>query len=665
MERLIDFHAPEVQAVLPLLLQDRSTKRNIIWATDPPEALQDMATDKSEITVPQLQQMGYEAILPRMMKQAGAQQERTRKKGEVFSPAWVCNKMNNALDADWFGLEAAQDGPFTLELAQGWQTVTAPVPFDEKRTWERYVDSRRLEIACGEAPFLASRYDAASGEPIRVGERIGILDRKLRVVSENAADEDEWVCWAVRALQATYGYEYQGDNLLLARTNLLLTFTEHLQARWHRPATTKELKTAANIIAWNVWQMDGLRRSVPGGKPQPEVEQMDLFSMFGAAEEQPPTVSCKVKDWRANRTQDFETIQEGSTGMKFDYVIGNPPYQDETLGDNKGYAPPVYNKFLDASYEIADKVEMIHPARFLFNAGSTPKEWNARMLNNEHFKVLYYESESAKVFANTSITGGVIISYWSKAQKFAPVKVFSPFPELNTIRRKVEMHKDFNALENIISGRTPYLFTDDMHREHPYAESLLSKGHRYDISSNVLVALPDIFVDKRPVDTSSYYRILGRINNVRAYCWIKKTYVRGRNPNYIGKWKVFLPKANGASGMLGEEAARLISKPVVGEPTDIATDTFLCVGAFDLQTEAEALLKYINGKFSRVLLGILKVTQDNSPDKWKYVPLQDFTQNSDIDWNRSIAEIDQQLYKKYDLSAEEINFIETHVKEMA
>ncbi len=325
MERLIDFRAAEIQAVLPILLQDKSTNRNIIWATDPPEALRDVADDKSEITIPQLQRMGYETILPRMMKQADTQQQRTRKKGEVFSPAWICNKMNNALDADWFGTDAPCTF-FTQELPQGWQTVQEPVPFDKAHKWEAYIDSRRLEVTCGEAPFLASRYDAATGEPLPVCNRIGILDRKLRAVSENTTTEADWLKWAKRAIQATYGYEYQGDNLLLARTNLLLTFTEHLQARLQRPTTTKELRTIANLIAWNVWQMDGLHLSVPGGKPQPETEQLDLFSMAGAADEQPPAVSCKIKNWRkgGNGTSlRFETIQEGSTSMKFDYVIGN------------------------------------------------------------------------------------------------------------------------------------------------------------------------------------------------------------------------------------------------------------------------------------------------------------------------------------------------------
>ena len=391
MEQLIDFHAPEVQAVLDTLLKDKSTGKNIIWATDPPEELQTVmyepVTDRSQITTQQLGLTHYEVVLPRMMKQTDTQQQRTRKKGEVFSPAWVCNKMNNALDADWFrGLGAEESaGQFTVELPQGWQTVETPVQFPacggKTPAWVQYVQSRRLEVTCGEAPFLASRYDAATGEMIPVARRIGILDRKLRVVSENAATEDEWRKYATHAVQSTYGYEYQGDNLLLARVNLLLTYAEHLQARWQRKPTKEELQPIATIISWNLWQMDGLRLSVPGGKPQPEAEQLDLFSMFGAAEPQPPTVSCKVKNWRKGShgtTQNFETIQEGSTSMKFDYVIGNPPYQDEMEGTSDN---PVYNLFMDATYPMASVVELITPARFLFNAGKTPKTWNEKMLN--------------------------------------------------------------------------------------------------------------------------------------------------------------------------------------------------------------------------------------------------------------------------------------------
>ena len=657
MERLIDFRALEVQTALPVLLQDKSTKRNIIWATDPPEALRDIADDKSEITIPQLRETDYEAIQPRMMKQADTQQERTRKKGEVFSPAWVCNKMNNALDADWFGLDAPKN-LFTEELPQSWQTTPEPVPFDKAHKWEKYVDSRRLEVTCGEAPFLASRYDAATGELIPMGRRIGILDRKLRVVGENTSTEADWLKWAIRAMQSTYGYEYQGDNLLLARTNLLLTFAEYLQARWERLPTTKELHTVANIIAWNVWQMDGLHLSVPGGKPQPETEQLDFFSMFGAVEEQTPAVSCKVKDWRSNKTQDFETIQEGSTSMKFDYVIGNPPYQDETLGDNGTYAPPVYNLFMDETYKIADKVELIHPARFLFNAGSTPKAWNQKMLDDSHFKVLYYEADSSKLFVNTDIKGGIVISYHNRAEKYGAIEIFTPYDELNHILGKVRKSKGFSSFSSIIVTSYAYHFLEKLYTEHPELKGSLSNGHEYDLKSNVFEKMPDVFFEQKPSNGKNYIRILGRINNERHYKYIQEEYIN--NVSNLHYYKVFLPGATG-TGQFGET----IAAPFIGFPGDGSTETFMGIGQFEQKAEADNVVKYIKTKFTRAMYGILKRTQANTPGKWQWVPLQDFTAHSDIDWSKSVAEIDQQLYHKYGLTADEINFIETHVKEMA
>lgn len=661
MEQQINFMAPEVQAVLPLLLADKSTGRNIIWATDPPQALSDTVTDKSEMTPAQLHQLGFEAIQARAGKQADAQQQRTRRRGEVCTPAWVCNKMINALDADWFGREDV----FNTEQPQGWQVREGQVGFPASKgkapLWQQYIDSRRLEITCGEAPFLASRYDAATGQMIPVQQRIGILDRKLRVVSETVKEEKEWLYWAKRAVQATYGYEYQGDNLLLARTNLLLTFAEHLQARWQRSSTTQELKSTANIIAWNLWQMDGLKRSIPGGKLHPDTEQLDLFSMFGDAEESVPSVSCKVKNWRKGShgtAQNFETIQEGSTSMKFDYVIGNPPYQDETLGDNKGFAPPVYNKFLDASYEIADKVEMIHPARFLFNAGSTPKAWNEKMLNDSHLTVLHYESESSKIFANTDIKGGVVITYRDKVKNYGAIEHFIVFDELRSIARKIGK-TDYVPLSKVIYAAESYRFTETMHKENSSVESLLSKGHKYDFKSNVLSKLDNIvFFSEMPKDGSSYIKILGLDGSKRTEKWIRKDYVRV--PENFGSYKVFISKANG-SGAFGET----LSAPIIAEPGIGHTQTFMSIGKCESEQEAIAITKYVKTKFARAMLGVLKITQDCPAPKWKYVSLQDFTAHSDIDWSKSVAEIDRQLYRKYDLTADEIEFIETHVKEMA
>ena len=662
MEQLIDFHAPEVQAVLDTLLKDKSTGKNIIWATDPPEELQTVmyepVTDKSQITTQQLGLTHYEVVLPRMMKQTDTQQQRTRKKGEVFSPAWVCNKMNNALDADWFrGLGAEESaGQFTVELPQGWQTVETPVQFPvcKGRTpaWVQYVQSRRLEVTCGEAPFLASRYDAATGEMIPVARRIGILDRKLRVVSENAATEDEWRKYATHAVQSTYGYEYQGDNLLLARVNLLLTYAEHLQARWQRKPTKEELQPIANIISWNLWQMDGLHLSVPGGKPQPEAEQLDLFSMFGAAEPQPPTVSCKVKNWRKGShgtAQNFETIQEGSTSMKFDYVIGNPPYQEETDSDSTRM-PPVYNLFMDESYKVAHKVELITPARFLFNAGYTPKSWNEKILNDEHFKVLMYEVDSAKFFPNIDIKGGVAITYRDARQVFGAIGTFTKYPELNAILKKVKAETEI-YLDTIIASPLNYSLTELMKSEHP---DLIDR-----LRTSAFTTLAPIFYEAKPMDGRKYIALTGLLNGKRAERFVRKDYIKDGSA-MLDKYNLLLPKAIG-SGAFGEQ----LSSEIIAEPGMGYTQTFIGIGKFDTRQEAIYASRYVKTKFARAMLGVLKITQDCPAPKWKYVPLQDFTAHSDIDWSKSVAEIDRQLYRKYDLTADEIEFIETHVKEMA
>ena len=662
MEQLIDFHAPEVQAVLDTLLKDKSTGKNIIWATDPPEELQTVmyepVTDRSQITTQQLGLTHYEVVLPRMMKQTDTQQQRTRKKGEVFSPAWVCNKMNNALDADWFrGLGAGESaGQFTVELPQGWQTVETPVQFPacggRTPAWVQYVQSRRLEVTCGEAPFLASRYDAATGEMIPVARRIGILDRKLRVVSENAATEDEWRKYATHAVQSTYGYEYQGDNLLLARVNLLLTYAEHLQARWQHEPTKEELQPIAKIIAWNIWQMDGLHLSVPGGKPQPEAEQLDLFSMFGAAEPQPPTVSCKVKNWRKGShgtAQNFETIQEGSTSMKFDYVIGNPPYQEETDSDSTRM-PPVYNLFMDESYKVAHKVELITPARFLFNAGYTPKSWNEKILNDEHFKVLMYEVDSAKFFPNIDIKGGVAITYRDARQVFGAIGTFTKYPELNAILKKVKAETEI-YLDTIIASPLNYSLTELMKSEHP---DLIDR-----LRTSAFTTLAPIFYEAKPMDGRKYIALTGLLNGKRAERFVRKDYIKDGSA-MLDKYNLLLPKAIG-SGAFGEQ----LSSEIIAEPGMGYTQTFIGIGKFDTRQEAIYASRYVKTKFARAMLGVLKITQDCPAPKWKYVPLQDFTAHSDIDWSKSVAEIDQQLYRKYDLTADEIEFIETHVKEMA
>ena len=669
MASLIDINEYPVKDVLEILLKDKTTKKNIVFATDQYARPHEATGEKNQITIQCLRGFENCVIQPRVLKSLEEQAQRTRKNAEVFTPSWIVNKMNNFCDEEWFGRKDV----FNVENEQSWSTTTEPITFDKKRTWKKYVDSRRLEITCGEAPYIVSRYDAATGEVIPVPDRIGILDRKLRVINENAADENEWIGWVIRAYQSVYGYEFQGDNLLVARVNLLCTFTDYMDYKWHRQATVNELRKIANIISWNFWQMNGFTGNVPvEPKEILDYEQITFDVSVGIDDEkyllgdtisnskQDTHTEATIKFWRSHSLwiQKYNRIKEKSVNnMKFDFVIGNPPYQDNTLGENDTFAPPIYNAFMDAAYEVSDKVELIHPARFLFNAGSTPKAWNQKMLNDEHFKVLYYEQDSSKVFSNTDIKGGVAVTYHDNTQNFGAIETFTPYLELNAILKKALNFADFKSMSEIVITRTAYRLTDKMHADHPEALSQLSKGHAYDMSTNIFDRLPQVFYDEKPNDGQEYIQILGRENNSRVYKYIRKDYVN--SPINLLKYKVLMPSANG-NGQLGET----LSAPVVCSPNIGGTETFIGIGLCENMFEAEAVLSYIKTKFTRALLGILKITQHITPEKWKYVPLQNFTPESDIDWSVSIADIDKQLYKKYGLSQEEIEFIETNVKPM-
>ena len=325
--------------------------------------------------------------------------------------------------------------------------------------------------------------------------------------------------------------------------------------------------------------------------------------------------------------------------MKFDVVIGNPPYQEETKDTSD---KPIYNYFMSEAYKFADKVCFITPARFLFNAGKTPKKWNAKMLNDKHLKVAYYEQDSSNVFPNTDIKGGVAITYRDTQNNFGKIGTFTHFEELNSILRKV-VNNSFESIEPIVGVQLDYKFKKEF--------NISQVG----LKTNVFNKQKHLFTDSRVTDTQ--IAILGLDGRSRVYKYIESKYFN--LPQNHQKWKVYLPKSNG-SGAIGE----VLSTPLVGEPLVGHTETFIGIGEFDNQEEAENLLKYIKTKFARTMLGTLKITQDNTRSVWANVPLQNFTNNSDIDWSQSIAQIDQQLYRKYGLSEKEIAFIEEKVREM-
>ena len=309
MEKLIDIGSYPVANVLDLLLADKSAKRNIIWATDTSEEFGEGFADKVQMDANALLRR-TDIIRPRIQKSLEAQAQRTRKKAEVFTPAWLCNRMNNHCDEDWF----ERAGVFNTENEdRTWTVAEGRIEFPKRKKWQHYVDSRRLEITCGEAPYLVSRYDVSTGKlivpPIR---RIGMLDRKLRIVNENTDTYEDWLKWTLRAFEASYGYEYQGDNVLIARINLLLTFMDYFEDRWQRRPEDKLLTQLANKIAWNIWQMDGLKDTVPLGKPYEEYKQLTLFDMFGfeeASGDEPEAVPCRIFNWRSNSSLRFTDIK--------------------------------------------------------------------------------------------------------------------------------------------------------------------------------------------------------------------------------------------------------------------------------------------------------------------------------------------------------------------
>ena len=284
---------------------------------------------------------------------------------------------------------------------------------------------------------------------------------------------------------------------------------------------------------------------------------------------------------------------------------------------------------MDAAYGVADSVELIHPARFLFNAGSTPKAWNQKMLNDPHFKVLFYEADSKKIFPNVLLPGGVVISYHDERLDFGAIGTFTIFPELNSILQKVHHHPDFSKFSAIVITRTAYRLTDKLHSDYPQAINQLSNGHAHDMSTNIFERLPQVFFDEQPNNSSDFIRIIGREGGKRVYKFIRSDYVN-RVVNLF-KYKIILSKADGASGTIGNPVpARIMGTPSIEPPGTGSTESFFSIGAFDTLSEAESALKYIKTKFARVMLGVLKTTQDITPQKWEHVPLQDFTSASDV-----------------------------------
>ena len=298
--------------IINALLKDKTTKKNIIWGSSDYEDLGYEYEATKEISSDLITGMKGHIVQPRVTKAKSEQSSRTRGKAEVFTPSWICNAQNNLVDNQWFG----RKNVFNIEQDKRWLTTKEKVTFsDPKKTWKKYVDAQRLEISCGEAPYLVSRYDTVTGTPIGIPDRIGLLDRKLRIVNENAESDEEWYEWCVRAFQAVYGYEYQGDNLLLARENLFYTFIEYFRFKFQKNPEPKQLMTIANIISWNLWQMDALTCTVPQFDIAIVNNQMTLSDYLpeysSEDKNELTTTPCKIMDWRSNCSVTYKSMIKG------------------------------------------------------------------------------------------------------------------------------------------------------------------------------------------------------------------------------------------------------------------------------------------------------------------------------------------------------------------
>ena len=347
--------------------------------------------------------------------------------------------------------------------------------------------------------------------------------------------------------------------------------------------------------------------------------------------------------------------------VKIKAVVGNPPYQEEGESTRKA---PIYHLFYDAAFKLSPIVSLITPGRYLFKAGQTPAEWMDRMLADPHFKVVDYFQKSNEVFPTVDIKGGVAIGLRNANKEFGAIGFFSEFPQLVSIMDKVGIHKDFvrGAFSETVSSQGIYRFSDLALTEVPRIYEVQGKGTAAKITSNAFENLTEIFVDSEDKLSDKGVQIMGRIKGYRETRWINAKYLQPCD--FLNYYNVFVPEANG-TGAIGEVLSTpVIGVPVIGVPVIGHTDTFLSIGKFASAEEASACLKYVKSKFARCLLGTLKATQHNPKDTWANVPMQDFTANSDIDWSKSIEEIDIQLYAKYNLSKDEIAFIESMIKPM-
>jgi len=606
----------ENDSLLSLLLKDHTTGKNIKWGTDSYINHGYSFRSDQEIKIDLITGWYEGFIRPRVDKEIDVQLERQRNKAEVFTPSWVIKLQ----------VEAALEDMKELPLLD-------------------FIQTKWLEITCGEAPYMVNRYDMETGEVIPLKDRSGFIDVKFKKLNQEIEPEEEWLKLAVEIYKASYGYEYQGDSLLLARENLILTFIDNYFYMFGAFPKEKILLEITKIISLNVFQMDGLTYEVPysDGGAKEFGTQLSLFDEVEVEDVVSPKLA-EVKLWDINKTIILKKMAERiDYQMKFDVVIGNPPYQEDD-GGAQASSKPIYQYFVKEAKKLSNsKVSLIIPARW-YTGGKGLSSFRNEMLNDDRISLLVDYPNGKDVFPNVKIEGGVCYFVWDKEhsgdvtvktyeETLSVMKrpmveqdsdIFIRYNELVTVLRKVKNYGE-SSFSQFVSPRKPFGLTTNqkLNKEKSRNNDVLVYGNK-------------------------------------SVGYVPSTDITS-NTDLINKDKIYISYAY---GMGDQKLVQVLNKPFIPKNPSVCTETYLVIGPFNKEVDLEYVIKYMKTKFFRALVYIVKNTQHATRRVYEFVPNQDFTQNSDILWNKLIPEIDQQLYKKYNLNEEEIEFIETHIKEM-
>ena len=667
--------------LLSILLKDRSSGKNIIWATDTYAEKGAQYDAYEHITVKLITGRFGKVIRPRIDKSQKEQKIRIKDKAEVFTPSWICNEMNNHLSDEWF----EKKNVFNTEKEKTWITSKNKIQFsnEDGKTWQDYVKSKVLEISCGEAPFLVSRYDTTTGQWIEVNDRIGALDRKLRVVNEQCDSEPDWYNWTLEAFKSTYGYEWQGDSLLIARENLLFTFIDYYIAKFENFPIKEYLIEVAKILSWNIWQMDGLKYVIPNSCTPTPKRQMSLFQDEEDTEpcagcikndnSRHTGIYCKIMNWDTKRTIKFF---KGEKRMKFDFVIGNPPYQEtinKTENQTQANSTWIYPYFQLSADKIGKCSCLIYPFGGWFDSPNRLGGLGNIILKDGHTILVHaYEGTSDRrawyrrdklpqpIFGeNANLSAGVSIVLRNESHH-------DSFEYSNRIYSDAKVNVNINEADDLTPN--PLFISINKKLGDKKLISQIKKGI-FGIESNFVELNPDKVSFKKE-DWENPIQLLtndksGSTGRAQLYWTDRQTIKTGAI--FLNFYKVVLtsayPKQKLTSGT--PTIANVLSR--INELVEIlpfgsafGRSRMALFMSID-KNECDNFIKYMKTSF---FAGLTLQEPNRSSTFGEIIPIQDFSSKSDIDWTKDIKDIDSQLYKKYKLTQEEINFIESNTEEM-